>query len=233
MSQFPPNGSFPQGPQYNQQPGPYPGHPEQFQPNYGQQPVKKKGKKRWLKWTGMGVGAFLLLSMGAAMGGASDPTTSTEYVALASEKEEVEANYSSLQGEYETMSSGLEEKEAALKEREEAVKEAEGALKEREGKVKEAEGAVKEREEAVSGAEKTKAENTILEGTWTVGTDIAPGTYRTTDTVGSRCYWAILTSGTNGDDIISNDIPGGGRPTVTIAEGQDFETSNCGTWELQ
>ena len=65
------------------------------------------------------------------------------------------------------------------------------------------------------------------------GVDIAPGTYRSTADVGSRCYWAILASGTNGDDIIANDIPGGGRPTVTLAEGQDFETKRCGTWEPQ
>ncbi|MGQ1798876.1 hypothetical protein ACT4S5_17315 [Kocuria oceani] len=171
------------------------------------------------------------LGIGAAAG--SDPTSSEEYVALASAKADVDEDYAALQEDYDEMSTGLEDRSAELQEREDEVVAAEEELDAREDDVKEAEGAVKEREEAVSGAEKKKAENTIQEGTWTVGVDVAPGTYRSTDAVGSRCYWAILTTGTNGDDIIANDIPGGGRPSVTLAEGQDFETARCGTWELQ
>jgi hypothetical protein len=72
---------------------------------------------------------------------------------------------------------------------------------------------------------------TVDDGTWTVGTDLPAGKYRTKANVGSDCYWAILKSGTNGADIVSNDIPGGGRPTVTLSAGQDFKTSRCGTWE--
>jgi hypothetical protein len=41
---------------------------------------------------------------------------------------------------------------------------------------------------------------TIREGTWTVGTDIPPGTYRTTSEVGTTCYWEISRTGTNGED---------------------------------
>jgi hypothetical protein len=179
-------------------------------------------------------GAAVLFVGGIGVGAAaSNPTDSEEYVALASEKSTVESDYENLQGEhqdlqanYDEMSSGIEDREADVEQREADVKEAEE-------EVKSAEGAVKKREEAVSGAEKKKADNTVTEGIWIVGDDIAPGTYRTTDTVGSRCYWALLTTGTNGDDIVSNGIPGGGRPSVTVAEGQDFETSNCGTWELQ
>lgn len=70
----------------------------------------------------------------------------------------------------------------------------------------------------------------IDEGTWEVGSDVTPGTYRTTETVGSDCYWKISRTGSNGDDIISNDIPGGGRPRVTLRKGQDFATQGCGTW---
>ncbi|MFI7482006.1 hypothetical protein ACH9EU_06265 [Kocuria sp. M1R5S2] len=180
------------------------------------------------------VAAVALFAGGIGIGAAaSDPTASDEYVSLASDKSDVDADYVSLQEDYDEMSSGLEERHSELQEREDEVSAAEKALGEREGKVEEAEAAVKKREEAVSGAERKKAENTIREGTWTVGVDIAPGTYRSTSDVGSRCYWAILATGTNGDDIITNDIPGGGRPSVTIAEGQDFETKRCGTWDLQ
>jgi hypothetical protein len=79
-------------------------------------------------------------------------------------------------------------------------------------------------------ATKTKAPPvTIEDGTWTVGVDVPPGTYRPKAAAGEDCYWAILKSGTNGDDIISNNV-GGGRPTVTLKKGQDFETARCGTW---
>lgn len=71
---------------------------------------------------------------------------------------------------------------------------------------------------------------TVEDGTWTVGTDIPAGTYRVTANVESGCYWAILKSGTNGEDIIANDIVDGGRPQVTLKKGQDFKTSDCGQW---
>jgi hypothetical protein len=74
---------------------------------------------------------------------------------------------------------------------------------------------------------------TIEDGVWTVGVDVPPGTYRVTANVGSEgvCYWAITKSGTNGSNIIENGIPSGGRPTVVLKKGQDFETNGCGTWQ--
>lgn len=71
---------------------------------------------------------------------------------------------------------------------------------------------------------------TIEAGTWTVGTDVPAGTYRSSG-VSSMCYWAITKTGTNGQDIVANDLPSGGRPQVTLKKGQDFETSDeCGVW---
>lgn len=70
----------------------------------------------------------------------------------------------------------------------------------------------------------------IEEGVWTVGSDIAPGTYRTIDVVTSDCYWKISKSGSNGSDIIENDTPTGGHPVVTLRKGEDFETQGCGSW---
>ncbi|MGK7221651.1 hypothetical protein ACSNO4_02495 [Kocuria flava] len=194
-----------------------------------------EGRKRKTAPIVLAVAGVALFAGGVGVGTAvgSDPTSSEEYTALASAKADVDEDYAALQEDYDEMSAGLEDRRAELQEREDEVAAAEDALVEREDDVKEAEGAVKEREEAVSGAERKKAENTITEGTWTVGVDIEPGTYRSTSDVGSTCYWAILTTGTNGDDIISNDLPGGGRPSVTLSEGQDFETTRCGTWELQ
>jgi len=70
----------------------------------------------------------------------------------------------------------------------------------------------------------------ISGGTWSVGIDFPAGTYRVTANVGSDCYWSITKTGTNGSEIIENGIPGGGRPTVTLKKGQDFETQRCGVW---
>lgn len=72
---------------------------------------------------------------------------------------------------------------------------------------------------------------TIEEGTWTVGVDVPAGTYRVQERITSGdCYWSITKTGSNGDDIISNDIVSGGRPQVTLKKGQDFESNRCGTW---
>lgn len=79
------------------------------------------------------------------------------------------------------------------------------------------------------------AGTTIEDGTWTVGSDVQPGTYRLKDTLpaGSTCFWGIYKSGTNKDSIVQNDIVTGGRPTVTLKAGQDFESTRCGTWVKQ
>ena len=72
----------------------------------------------------------------------------------------------------------------------------------------------------------------IPTGTFTVGTDIAPGTYKVTALLtGDDCYWGIYKSGTNTDDIIENDALVSGLPTVTLKVGQDFSSRNCGTWK--
>jgi hypothetical protein len=72
--------------------------------------------------------------------------------------------------------------------------------------------------------------STIDDGVWTVGTDIKAGTYKVTEAVSGSCYWAITKTGSNGSNIIENDIVEGGRPQVTLKRGQDFESSDCGTW---
>ena len=69
----------------------------------------------------------------------------------------------------------------------------------------------------------------ITNGVWQIGTDIEAGTYRTTSAVSGQCYWEI----TSNDAIVSNDIPGGGFPQVTLAAGQQFKSQDCGDWAKQ
>jgi hypothetical protein len=72
--------------------------------------------------------------------------------------------------------------------------------------------------------------HTFGDGTWRVGSQVTPGTYRTRQT-GPSCYWARLSGfgGTTGD-IIANNF-GTGYQAVTIsASDAGFQTQGCGTW---
>lgn len=67
------------------------------------------------------------------------------------------------------------------------------------------------------------------EGTYIVGTDIAPGTWRSAG--GSSCYYARLKGFTGRlDDIIANDL-GSTTPVVSIAASdRGFTSHGCGAW---
>lgn len=68
------------------------------------------------------------------------------------------------------------------------------------------------------------------DGTYLVGADIEPGTYRSAGT--DTCYWARL-SGTSGnfEEIIANNF-GAGQQVVTIDPSDAaLETTMCGSWE--
>ena len=118
--------------------------------------------------------------------------------------------------------SGAEEKakaaaEQAIAGQTAAVKALEAAVKQ-----KEAEGLA--REKAVGTAEAVAAANTFDgDGTYIVGDDIQPGTYKSEG--GSPCYWARL--GAGGEDIIDNSL-GSGPAVVTVRPG-DFalEVARC------
>lgn len=70
----------------------------------------------------------------------------------------------------------------------------------------------------------------INDGTWAVGVNIKPGTYRVSGA--SDCYWARLRDFTGSlHSIIANDNVNG-RAVVTISKSdKGFKTSNCGTWK--
>jgi Collagen triple helix repeat (20 copies) len=72
-------------------------------------------------------------------------------------------------------------------------------------------------------------DSVFADGTWKVGSDIAPGTYRAKG--GDSCYWAILNGPPSGGASNIEDN-GGFSPNivVTLSEGQWFETNDCGEW---
>ncbi|MEV6755336.1 hypothetical protein [Streptomyces sp. NPDC051214] len=73
------------------------------------------------------------------------------------------------------------------------------------------------------------------DGTFVVGTEAEPGTYRTAgpaDDVIDNCYWARLksTSGAIGDIIANGNTKG--PATVTISPGDNaFQTTGCKDWK--
>ena len=198
-----------------------------------------RGRSRW-PW--IVVAGVLALAAGVGVGVlvTPDPTQTPEYRALAGELSETEQGrdalsekYGTLQGDYEALQEQVKEREDELDTRAGKLDERESGLDERADALDEREASLDEREKAVQGAEEQQAANSITSGTWTVGVDVKRGTYRTKEAVSGMCYWGIYESGTNKDNILQNDIVTGGHPTVSLSEGQDFESSRCGTWVKQ
>jgi hypothetical protein len=69
------------------------------------------------------------------------------------------------------------------------------------------------------------------EGTFVVGTEVKPGTYRTAGSDGINCYWARLSglSGSFGEILANGNV--NGPTTVTIRRSdKGFETTGCAEW---
>jgi hypothetical protein len=69
------------------------------------------------------------------------------------------------------------------------------------------------------------------DGTYTVGTDIAPGTYSSAGPVGGgTCYWKRM--GNPDGNLIDNDMSK--KPQVVQVDPTDksFKTSGCQPWQL-
>lgn len=65
------------------------------------------------------------------------------------------------------------------------------------------------------------------DGTFMVGTDIAPGTYRSAGKYG--CYWARLRS-LDTNDIIDNNVNDGPQVVQILPTDRAFMTKNCAAW---
>ena len=69
----------------------------------------------------------------------------------------------------------------------------------------------------------------VGDGTWIIGTDMVPGTYRSTG--GSDCYYETLSDFTHGDNsIITNDLPTASAVITIGPSVKGFTSNGCGTW---
>jgi hypothetical protein len=75
----------------------------------------------------------------------------------------------------------------------------------------------------------TTSKTTFDDGTYIVGTDLEPGTYKSSGVQG--CYWARL-SGFGGtlDEIIANDNTDSAAIVTISASDKGFQSKGCGTW---
>ncbi|WP_126268730.1 hypothetical protein [Corynebacterium alimapuense] len=72
----------------------------------------------------------------------------------------------------------------------------------------------------------------MLDGTYLIGSDVVPGTYRAEE-AGTSCYWARL-SGLSGEtsDIIANDSRAVSPVVMLLESDVAFQSSNCGLWTM-
>jgi hypothetical protein len=86
---------------------------------------------------------------------------------------------------------------------------------------------------------KPKVATSVGNGMFKVGTDVAPGTYKTSGATGGAvqlCYWDIRTS-TGDEDIVlgsQGTVTGTADPgMVTLKKGTYFKSQGCEKWSKQ
>ena len=128
----------------------------------------------------------------------------------------------------EILSSAREKAERRVEEARETVQDLKARIRETEGKLASKRSKLEEVNASLEQAKRTKQMSTFSDGTWAVGAEVLPGTYRST--AGGNCYWEILQSPSGGgiDNIVDNGF--GPNATITLSEGQWVHSDGCGTW---
>ncbi|WP_225637864.1 hypothetical protein [Streptomyces solaniscabiei] len=96
-------------------------------------------------------------------------------------------------------------------------------------------GGKKDAGSAGDGADTAKAEKKAAfegDGDFEVGSDVKPGTYRTTGNTDGMCYWERAKDASGElDSLLANDnVTGTGYVTVKATD-KFFKSSGCGDWE--
>jgi hypothetical protein len=190
----------------------------------------------WGKWVIGVLGVFILLGIGAAIGGREEDNLKSELASAKTEVNEAE----NAQQEAEREAEEIKGREAEIVGRAKATaKEIVGKarsesstlsskLNEQRGELESVEGELSETESYLTGAEEEKAKSSIGDGTWQSEVDYIPGTYEAEG--GGSCYWALLSepAGSGVEGIIENG--GFNKHQILTIDSPYFETRGCGTW---
>jgi len=121
-----------------------------------------------------------------------------------------------------------EASEKAVKQAQDDTQAVQDLWRGKEAELKTREDAVAKREDAVKTTEQQIAANSFQSGgVIIVGKTVAPGDYTTNGV--TNCYYAWKSDTTKNASIIDNNIVSGSA-TVTLADGDVFESNRCGKW---
>ncbi|GAA3318178.1 hypothetical protein GCM10017710_35250 [Arthrobacter ramosus] len=194
------------------------------------------GFKQIPLWARIVVPATLIAGLigGAALGFAVRPAVSStkEYAAL---NDELTAKITSGDETISKLRAAASDKDAqisTLQAAADGVKTLQQQLADKEKTLAGKEANLASREQKLSDAQKQVAASQIKSGLHVVGGDVQPGTYTTTGPDGTNsvgCYYAWKT-GTGSDASIKDNNIVKGAATVTLANGEVFESTSCTAW---
>jgi hypothetical protein len=199
-------------------------------------PSRKVGRRAGRFWPRVGLIGVALLSLlvGVGIGYSATPTDKLESdlasarADLAEAQEAVEESQDLQEHATGEASDARAERDAAMAD----LASAEQTIEELHRRVRELQRDLrgeKRRLEKLTNKAAPGARETMGDGTWRVGEEVVPGTYRSPG--GGNCYWERL-SNFSGDlgGIIANGFADR-NPTVAIASSDaGFSTDGCGTW---
>lgn len=150
--------------------------------------------------------------------------TETAVADTAANLETARLNEADWRDQYENIVNQVDDIEAELQEDRDIITAARDRLLERSKDLA-------RRERALERAETVEERSQFPgDGTFVVGEDVTPGTYRSAGTSG--CYYAFMSSLGAGAEIIDNNLTDG-PAVVSLVAGDIFETSGCAEWDQQ
>lgn len=196
-------------------------HPETTGPATASPPAQRRSRA-WLLIAATAVVALVVgLLAGLGIGRASvhpDPTASAQY-------KQLQQRFATDEQQIGNLQTDIGDAQSSARAASQAAAQSAATLSQQAAAVASQQAALDAQKQAV-------AASSIGQGVWTVGVNVAPGTYRTAAAVIGQCYWKITKTGSS-SDIVDNDIVSGGFPTVRLSAGEDFLNEGCGTFVKQ
>lgn len=202
-------------------------------------PVDGSPQRRRRRWPLVLVAA-VSLAVGFGVGVLARPaaTSTDEYRAVAADLASAASDLATVRGQSSSQAQKItqyQSAESSVAARESKAAGQEKGFAQREQDVAKKEADLAAKEKAFDEKQKVVAQSQISNGLHVVGKDVQPGVYSTTGGSGSNpvgCYYAWK-SGTGSDaDIVDNNIVKG-PATITLRDGEVFESSSCAVWNKQ